>query len=198
MHILVVLLVLLSPIPASAIPLMYEFAASFASGGTIRGSFTYESVQNPFASNVRNLSPNATYLVSQWNVSVVSNWDMLPNTVFTSSIPGNFLEFCLGKCVFGSDQTISLSFTNADNMRMRIFFLSGLNTPFGSPPRGLSDWGSFGQLDYKPISASYPVMVVREGVLTQRVPEPLSVWLLLISLVGLYLPTRLPRALRLH
>lgn len=195
MCILVALLVLLSPIPASAIPLTYEFAANFSSGGAIRGSFTYESVQNPFASNVRNLSPNATYLVSQWNVSVVSNWDMLPNTVFSNSIRGNFLEFCLGRCVFGSDQTMSLSFMNADNMRMRIFFLSNGSTLFGHPPRGLSEWGTFGQLDYKPISASYPVMVVREGVLTQRVPEPLSVWLLLISLVGLYRHKSLPRAL---
>ena len=136
-------LLLGSPLRAFATPVTFEyFSTHVSTGGSVTGSFTYETTTSPEALNVRGLSPNATYAMTQWDFSVISGTDLLPNTIFSSNQAENSLEFCVGNCVFSAGSTISLTFLNPDDLSMRIVFTSLDPTPLTSPPANLSDMGS--------------------------------------------------------
>jgi hypothetical protein len=174
-------LLLGSPLGAFATPVTYDYTSTHTSGGVVTGSFTYETTSSPLALNVRGLSPNATYAMTQWNFSVISGIDFVQNTTFTNTQGGNSLEFCVGSCIFAGGSRISLTFLNPD-ASMRISFLSLDPTPLASPPANISEWGDFGQGEYR---ASGHILVYRTGTLTQSVPVPSTILPMTLGMAGL-------------
>ena len=175
-------LLLMGAAPAFATPITYDYTSTHTSGGVVTGSFTYDTTSSPLALNVRGLSPNATYAMTQWNFSVISGIDFVQNTTFTNTLPGNSLEFCVGNCVFAGGSRISLTFLNPD-ASMRISFLSLDPSPLTSPPTNISEWGAFGQGEYR---ASGYILVYRTGTLTQSVPVPSTILPMTLGMAGLF------------
>jgi hypothetical protein len=97
------LAILLLPVQALAIPLSYEFSGTFGTGGTVSGFLTYESSAAPITTDVRGLLGNQVYAPTAWGFTIEPLKSSLPSTLI-----GNSLEFCAGKCLFGVLESTTL------------------------------------------------------------------------------------------
>jgi hypothetical protein len=100
---LLLMVCLLLPVQALAIPLSYNFSGTIGDGGNVSGFLSYESTAAPIATNVRGLQPNQVYAPTSWGFTITPNWDFLPTT-----LTGNSIEFCQGKCLFGTLESTTL------------------------------------------------------------------------------------------
>jgi hypothetical protein len=131
----------LFPSMALAAPITLSFSGS-TGAGLVNGSFTYETVQTPTATNVRGLLDNAVYSLSSWNMTAESNVEGLSTTTFSPS--NGRVEFCQGKCIFGSgSQWHTLLTFTTDFTKLQLGFLLGDSTPLVSPPASFAEWGTF-------------------------------------------------------
>jgi hypothetical protein len=92
---LLLLVCLLLPVQALAVPLSYNFSGTLGDGGSISGFMSYESSAAPIATDVRGLLGNAVYAPTAWNFTIHSPY-------LGSTFAGNTIEFCTGKCIFGT------------------------------------------------------------------------------------------------
>ena len=94
----------------------------FATGGTFAGTLSYDPTAMPLVSNVRHLMPNAVFAVSSFVVTVKPALDGLPAFVtFSSIVPGDTLEFCVGDCVFGGPSDTNLIFSDGKDQLQLTF-----------------------------------------------------------------------------
>jgi hypothetical protein len=101
MRYLVTAALLWFPVQAFAIPLSYNFSGTLGDGGSVSGFLSYESTEAPVALNVRGLEPNHVYAPTAWGFTI--------NSPFAGgSFTGNSLEFCTGKCLFGTLEATTL------------------------------------------------------------------------------------------
>ena len=82
MRIMITCLLTLIPSISLAAPITFNFTGEMG-GGAVNGSFTYETVQSPTATNVRGLLNNAVYTLSSWNMN--SPAVAVPSSVSTMS-----------------------------------------------------------------------------------------------------------------
>lgn len=188
------LLTLLMPSMVLAAPITLSFSGS-TGAGLVNGSFTYETMQTPSATNVRGLLDNAVYSLTSWTMTAESNVEGLPSTTFSNR--NGSVEFCQGKCIFGSGpQWYTLLTFTTDLTKLQLGFLLGDATPLSSPPANFAEWGAFslnasyyrsavmipvGTTDGFPTYFS-PLALAGSGSLV-AVPEPTG--LLWISLLAL-------------
>ena len=181
---LLVALSLLVPSIAAASPVSFSFTGE-TGAGPVSGTFTYETVQSPATLDVRGLVGNATYLMSSWNFTAASNVEGLPTTTFSNTIAGNTVEFCQGKCIFGSPP----GFTNlrflSNNVLLQLTFNLADGTPLSSPPQA-HEWGTFNvQGSQFRINNGVPLAIAIRGNLSPlSVPEPRSWLSVLVGLAG--------------
>jgi hypothetical protein len=100
---LLLLVCLLLPVQALAIPLSYEFSGTFGTGGTVSGFLTYDASVAPIATDVRGLLGNQVYAPTSWGFTIEPLKSSLPATLI-----GTSLEFCTGKCLFGVLESTTL------------------------------------------------------------------------------------------
>ncbi|HEV8328463.1 MAG TPA: PEP-CTERM sorting domain-containing protein [Nitrospiraceae bacterium] len=131
--------------PASAVPLTFDFTgAQGSNGGTVTGTFTYESTEGPSGYDVHNLHSNVTYALQSWAFTltpepylrslVTGNPDSM---TWSNLLANNTSEFCLGKCIFSSTLYDRLLFSNGPQTLQLVFQSPN---PFALPTT-VEDWG---------------------------------------------------------
>jgi hypothetical protein len=95
------LAILLLPVQALAVPLSYNFSGTLGDGGSVSGFMSYESSAAPIATDVRGLLGNAVYAPTAWNFTIHSPY-------LGQTFTGTSLEFCTGKCIFGTLESTTL------------------------------------------------------------------------------------------
>ncbi len=155
----------------------YNFTGT-TGAGAVYGSFTYETVQAPLATDVRGLLGNATYQVTSWNMTAESAFPEYIQTTNYSNANGS-VEFCQGKCIFGSGPTwyTTLSF-QANNTLLQLAFDLADPTALTSPPQA-HEWGA-----YNLQASAFRVMPIGAWALAtsgslSSVPEP-GTWMLIV------------------
>jgi hypothetical protein len=95
------LAILLFPVQALAIPLSYNFSGTLGGGGSISGSMSYDPSAPPIATDVRGLLGNQVYGTLSWDFTIHS-------TYLGATFKGDTLEFCTGKCIFGTLESTTI------------------------------------------------------------------------------------------
>jgi hypothetical protein len=95
------LVILFLLLPLNAFALSYTFDGTLGDGGTVSGFLDYDAGAAPIALNVRGLEPNQVYAPTAWNFTIHSPY-------LGSTFTGNTLEFCTGKCIFGTLEATTL------------------------------------------------------------------------------------------
>jgi hypothetical protein len=154
-----------SPVPPP-VTVTLAFVGTFGGSGTASGTFTYEQMAAPVGTNVRSLSPNATYPLTTWNFTVDGSGTIMPSSTFQNGMPGHSAEFCLGTCQFAGPPIIQISLKNDTGLLLLLIFDLLDPTPFLNPPVDLSEWGAMGQSVYRiPCPVCVPVAIFSGGVL---------------------------------
>jgi hypothetical protein len=81
--------------PVQAFALSYQFSGVLGDGGSISGAMSYDPSAPPLATDVRGLLGNTVYAPTAWNFTIHSPY-------LGSTFTGNSIEFCTGKCIFGT------------------------------------------------------------------------------------------------
>jgi len=183
MRILIISLMAMFPSLALAVPLTFNFSGT-TGVGSVNGSFTYETVQTPLATNVRGLLDNATYQLSTWQFLAESNMEeFFPATTYSSATGGGTAEFCQGKCIFGSGPVwyTTLTFANGTTS-LRLAFNLADPSPLTSAPSGPNEWGSFvTQSTFRGTTGG--LALFSDGTLSSTsVPEPSSILLSIFAI----------------
>jgi len=187
-------LVLIGVPSAFAAPLNWQFNGLLPLGGTVEGTFQYDTESSPVGFNVRNLASNQTYALTGFSFTITPSVELLPfipaPVSFTPATSTS--EFCLNHCIFASGNVQSFLFNNGA-ISMRLAFDTSSMEPLTAPPSRLDQWGPFmaNGSDLRPVTsgASFGLIFIPSGQITGptavTVPEP-STWLLLsLALVGL-------------
>jgi hypothetical protein len=164
------LICLLLPVRAFAIPLSYDFSGSLGDGGTVRGSLSYDSDAAPIATNVRGLSGNQVYAPTSWDFTIHSPY-------LGQTFTGTSLEFCTGRCIFGTPESTTLRVDTS-----RGVFQMGFNDLALTSLRLNSSHFRFLNEDSSP-----GLIMLASGQATNvsSVPLPDTFWSFLIGLGGL-------------
>ncbi|HEX4968694.1 MAG TPA: PEP-CTERM sorting domain-containing protein [Nitrospiraceae bacterium] len=179
---------------AFATPLTWQFNGLLPLGGTVEGTFQYDTESSPVGFNVRNLANNQAYALTDFSFTITPSVELLPYipapVSFTPATSTS--EFCLNHCIFASGNVESFLFNNGA-IFMRLAFDTSAMGPLTAPPSRLDQWGPFmaNGSELKPVTSGGPfaLIVMQGGRITGptvvTVPEP-STWLLLsLALVGL-------------
>ncbi len=133
--------------PAWASPLTFEFTGSQGfNGGTVTGTFTYESTESASAINAHHLAGNMVYALQSWDFTVRPNFSGIPELAnfpasveFSNLLPQNTEQFCIGHCIFSSMLYDQLFFSNGFQSLQLLF---NSPSPFALPLTA-QDWGPF-------------------------------------------------------
>jgi hypothetical protein len=117
---LLLLICLLLPVQALAIPLSYNFSGVLGDGGSVSGFLTYDPGAAPIATNVRGLQPNQVYGPTSWGFTIHSPY-------LGSTFTGNSLEFCTGKCIFGTLEATTVRVGTTGGTFQMAFTTIGMN-----------------------------------------------------------------------
>ena len=140
-------------------------------GGGIYGTSTYDAVAPPPAQTIRNLQPNAAWVLLAWDMTVTLNGEM--RTRFSSEIPGHTGELCQGICIFSANQFTNIRFTvPVSNFRLEINFSLMDPTPLETPPAGRAEFGPQAQATYRDDGGVLVFAASGGGVLTEETPMP--------------------------
>jgi hypothetical protein len=174
LSLLLLLICLLPPVQALAIPLSYDFSGTLGDGGSISGSLSYDSSATPVALNVRGLQPNQVYAPTSWNFTIHSPY-------LGQTFTGTSLEFCTGKCIFGTLESTTLRVETSggvfqmgfDDLAMTSLRLNSSHFRFLNPATG-----------------GFGLNMLTSGQATQAttqasVPLPGTFWSFLIGMGGL-------------
>ncbi len=167
--------------PALAETVTQDFTGQLPAGGTLDGTFTYQAGSIPLALNVRGLSGNATYALSDWQFTATPSQALLPYlpTPVTFNASNSTVEFCVNNCLFSSGPVESLLISNG-TLNLRLAF--DLPSTVPAPPNKPGDLMLRGSELY---SKNVWYMVMQGGQLQQRsVPLPDTFWMLFFG-VGL-------------
>jgi hypothetical protein len=128
------------------------------------------------------LLDNAVYQVSSWNLTAESWLSTLPTTTFTPAT--STVEFCQGKCIFGSGQQwhTTLTFLNGVTRLQLGWFLAD-PTPLTSAPQS-HEWGAFSLNDSHFRANIVPWASMTSGGLISTAistPEPSTITYLLAA-----------------
>jgi hypothetical protein len=155
---------------AHALPISYSFAGVMGDGGTITGTFSYDTAAAAIATNVRSLSPN-----SQW--ALTSAFTIAPIYQGLPSWQASVSEFCTGKCIFSANPSTTFLLSNA-NSSVRLGWEGA--TPFGA------FWWQASELRTLMPTGKTSTIMVTSGTLTQHsVPLPGTLWTFGLGLGGL-------------
>jgi hypothetical protein len=167
---LLLILLLLIPVQAAALPLSYEFSGTLGGGGSIAGSMSYDPSAPSIATDVRGLLGNRVYGPLSWNFTIHS-------TYLGSTFTGNSLEFCTGKCIFGTLEATTLRVgTSAGVLQLAFNDLALISIrPTSSHFMFTNQYGEPG------------LMMLTNGQATRTgsVPLPSTFWSFLIGMGGL-------------
>jgi hypothetical protein len=175
---------LLFTAPAFATSVSWTFSGLLPLGGTVEGSFQYDTAAAPIDLNVRHLSGNAEYALTDWQFLVTPtdalSYRFADPILFSSAT--STMEFCVNHCLFGSGNVESFLVSNGtDSMRLA-WDTSAIGT-LSAPPGSLDQWGTFMPRGSELSSSSY-VLVMQSGTIQPAaVPEP-ATWLLVASGAG--------------
>lgn len=187
-------LVLIGVPPAFAAPLNWQFNGLLPLGGTVEGTFQYDTESSPIGFNVRNLANNQVYALTGFSFTITPSVALLPfiPAPFTFSPTTSTSEFCLNHCIFGSGNVESFLFNNGQYSMRLAFDTSGIG-PLSAPPSSLDQWGGFlvtgSEIRTLTPGAPFALIIMQGGQITPSavgtVPEP-STWLLVaVGIVGL-------------
>jgi hypothetical protein len=160
------LAILLLPVQAFAVPLSYEFSGTLGGGGSIAGSMSYDPSAPPIATDVRGLLGNQVYGTLSWDFTIHS-------TYLGSTFTGTSLEFCTGKCIFGTLEATTLRVDTGAGVLQLGFNDLALTSirPTSSHFRYPNEFGGHG------------IMFVTNGQATRTGSVPLpSMWLSLLAI----------------
>jgi hypothetical protein len=128
MRMLALVLVLILPLSAQALPWIGTFNGSTAVGN-VTGQFVVDldTVQE---TNVRNLSGNTAYSVLSWSFQATSpDYAGLPAfQAFSSDLPGDSIEYCVGHCVFSMGDVTNVRVLSATGVALQLTFDHELNS----------------------------------------------------------------------
>ncbi|HSS29386.1 MAG TPA: PEP-CTERM sorting domain-containing protein [Nitrospiraceae bacterium] len=176
---------------AFATPLTWQFDGLLPLGGTVNGSFQYDTDSSPVGFNVRNLANNQTYALTGFSFTITPSVELLPfiPAPFTFSPTTSTSEFCLNHCIFASGNVESFLFNNGQ-YSMRLAFDTSAIGPLTAPPSRLDQWGPFmaNGSELRPVTSGGLIFIPSgqiTGPTSVNVPEP-ATWLLLsLALIGL-------------
>jgi hypothetical protein len=89
------------PPPAPILTLAWKIDGTLRDGGTFSGTFKYDPTAVPRATNVRNLSPNASFNLTDFKITVSPTSSR--EVIFTPATVTQY-EFCVGACIFSVSQ----------------------------------------------------------------------------------------------
>ena len=157
------LLCLLVPATAVALPTSYEFSGQlFAGGDAITASWTVDPEAAPLAVNWNHWTGNALYPVE--------------STIQIGSTSGSFDHYCVGYCIFSSGNLEVLRMTSG-NLQFQLTFTPGFDTWIenGSWLKIFRDDGGYSWWFFEGTPSFHTVT---------NTPEAESVWYLMLGLVG--------------
>jgi hypothetical protein len=140
-----------------------------AAGGTVTGTFAYDSGLQPHTTNVRNLAPNALYELRDWHIVVDGGATGVESTTYSKDDPGNTGDFCVGLCIVSPTQALELRFTNGSDRTLQIVYTKlyeGLELP-----NNLASWGPFRFTTYR----TQTRVAVNDVAADLSVAEPVAV-----------------------
>jgi hypothetical protein len=138
-------------------------------GGTITGTFAYDSGLQPHTTNARNLAPNALYELRDWHIVVDGGATGVESTTYAKDDPGNTGAFCVGLCIVSPTQALELRFTNGSDRTLQIVYAKlyeGLELP-----NNLASWGPFRFTTYR----TQTRVAVNDVAADLSVAEPVAV-----------------------
>lgn len=137
--------------------------------------------------NVRGLTPNVAYAVSEYSITVQAHESVLPESLTFNSQPGQAIELCEGQCVYAYQPVNNLLLTQP-GYRLQLSYAPDWSTLLASPSR--LQWDQNGKF--------YDSMLVvthdQPGAQVATVPEA-SPWMLLACGLGMVWAVRARKAL---
>ena len=129
------------PVPPPSTLVTWDFHGHLADGGTVDGSFTYDTTEAPRSENFQALEENRVYNLTAWRLVVLPTVEAVMLT-FDSTKDGDVSGLCVGHCLFSPSLLERVFFSNA-TAKLALVFSLPETVVHDAIPSTLDQWGPF-------------------------------------------------------